>query len=151
MKKWTKGMKCPRTVVITDDVVIIRHVTQLKDGKFYMATKVDLSDETPDNIKVNAAYNMLIQDLRPRALKPHKSTEIDETENLKPCDYPGNGGGLTTEERNVKFLKEIGLDDDRVRKIMSKPKGLAEAINKALADLTEKPENHVETRLRKNG
>ena len=138
MERWTKGMECPRTVVIEDDVVSIKHVTKLKDGKFYMTTRVDLSGETSDSIMINAAYNMLIQDLRPRALKVHKSTEIDESKNYKPCDYPGNGGGLTTEERNVKFLKEIGLDDDRVKRIMSKPEGLADAINKALDVLNNK-------------
>ena len=151
MEKWIKGMKCPRTVVVDDDVVSIKHVTQLKDGKFYMTTLVDLLDETSESIMINAAYNMLIQDLRPRALKPRKSTEIDERKALKPCDFPGNGGGgLTTEQRNVKFLKEIGLDDDRVRKVMSKPEGLAEAINRALAELNNKPEPTVETKLRKN-
>ena len=136
MEKWIKDMKCPRTVTVEDDIVTIKHVTQLKDGKFYMTTRVDLGSESSEDIMVNAAYNMLIQDLRPRALKTHKSTEIDESKALRPIDYPGNGGGgLTTEERNVRFLKEIGLDDDRVRKVMSKPEGLAEAINKALEAL----------------
>ena len=149
MEKWTKGMECPRTVTVDDDIVIIKHVTQLKDGKFYMTTRVDLSDETDRDIKINAAYNMLIQDLRPRALKPYKSTEIDETKDYKPCDYPGNGGGLTTEERNVRFLKEIGLDDERVKKVMAKPEGLAEAINRALAELNNKSGPKVETKLHK--
>jgi len=84
-------------------------------------------------------------------LKPFKSNEINEEKNYKPCDYPGNGGGLTTEQRNVKFLKEIGLDDERVKKIMAKPAGLAEAINEALAKLNNKTaEKEVVTKLRKN-
>lgn len=151
MEKWTKGMKCPRTVTVAGDMVTIKHVTQLKDGKFYMKTRVDLSMEKQDDIKINAAYNYLIQDLRPRALKSHKSTDIDENKAYRPIDYPANGGGLTTEERNVKFLKDIGLDDERVKKIMARPEGLAEAINKALEALNSKPAVEVKTILRQKG
>ena len=150
MEKWIEGNTYARTVLVQDDIVLIKHVTLLKDGKHYMTTRIDLSNESDDDIKVNAAYNMLIQVIRPRALKPHKSTEIDEMKDFRPCDYPGNGGGLTTEERNVRFLKEIGLDDERVKKIMAKPEGLAEAINRALAELNNKPVEKVETKLRKN-
>jgi len=149
MEKVIDGESYARTATVEGDIVTISHVTLLKDGKFYMSTKVDLSSETEVSKKINAAYNYLIQVIRTRALKPHKSSDIDEDKNYKPCDYPGNGGGLTTEERNVKFLKEIGLDDDRVRKIMAKPEGLADAINQALATLNNKPVEKVETKLRK--
>jgi len=151
MEKWHKDGVFPKSATVDGDVVTIKHVTQVKDGKHYMATRIDLSSETPDSIKTNAAYNYLIQVIRPRVLKVRNSKAINENLNLKPCDYPGNGGGgLTTEQRNVKFLKEIGLDDDRVRKVMSKPEGLAEAINKALEALNNKPVEKVETKLRKN-
>lgn len=149
MDKWIDGESYARTASVEGNIVTINHVTLLKDGKHYMSTRVDLSNETMDSIKINAAYNYLIQVIRTRALKPHKSSDIDESKNYKPCDYPGNGGGLTTEERNVRFLKEIGLDDERVKKIMSKPEGLANAINEALAKLNDKPAEKVETKLHK--
>ena len=151
MERWIKDESYPRTVKVEGDTVIIDHVTLLKDGKHYMSTRVDMSDETIESKKINAAYNYLIQVIRPRALKKCRSSEIKEGHNYKPSDYPANGGGLTTEERNVKFLREIGLDDERVKKVMSKPEGLAEAINRALAELNNKPEPKVETKLRKQG
>lgn len=131
MERWTKGMNCPRTVTVEDDIVMIKHVTQLKDGKFYMTTRVDLGSETSENIMVNAAYNMLIQDLRPRALKPHKSTEIDEDAALCPCDYPGNGGGgISHREVIVKFLTDGGMTKAEAEQVADNPKGVETVLRK---------------------
>lgn len=97
----------PRTASIKDNVVTIKHVTKLADGNHYMTTKVDLSGEDGDDIMVNAAYNYLIQVIRTRALKPHKSTDIDETKVYRPCDYPATGGaGIDARERNIRFMMD---------------------------------------------
>ena len=130
MDKWIEGHKYPRTVKIIGRTVEIKHVTQLKDGKFYMTTKVDLSGETNDEIKVNAAYNMLIQDLRPRALKPHRSTEIDEGKALRPIDYPGNGGGVSHRDVIVKFLVKGGMTQAEAEAVADNPKGVETKLRK---------------------
>lgn len=134
MEKWTKGMKCPRSVVVQGQVVKIKHVTQLKDGKYYMTTIVDLSGESGNDIMINAAYNMLIQDLRPRALKPLKSTEIDETKHLKPCDYPGNGGGVSHRDVIIRFLTEGGMTKAEAEKVADNPKGVETILRKNNVD-----------------
>ena len=130
MERWLKGMNCPRTVVVTDDIVVIKHVTQLKDGKFYMTTRVDLSGETSEDIMVNAAYNMLIQDLRPRALKPYRSTEIDETRELRPIDYPANGGGVSHRDVIVNFLTKGGMTQAEAEAVADNPKGVETKLRK---------------------
>lgn len=124
MEKALQGTTYPRTAKVVGDTVTISHVTQLKDGKHYMKTIIDLSGEDEDTIKVNAAYNLLIQVLRPRALKPFKSTDIDETKPLRPCDYPASGGGgVDKHERRVRDLMDImGIDRAMAEKALSDPK-----------------------------
>ena len=124
MEKAIQGVTYPRTASVTGDVVTIKHVTKLADGKHYMTTKIDLSGENADEIKKNAAYNMLIQVIRPRALKPNKSTEIDETKTLRPCDYPASGGaGIDKHERRVRDLMDImGITREQTEKALSDPK-----------------------------
>jgi len=89
MKPYLKGESQPRTASVKGDVVTIHHVTKFDNGQeMYMKTLVDLSRETSDDIKKNAAANYLIQVLRTRALKPNKPEAIDEDKAMRPCDYP---------------------------------------------------------------
>jgi len=131
----------PRTASIKDNVVTIKHVTKLLDGNHYMTTRVDLSGEDGDDIMVNAAYNYLIQDLRPRALKPHKSTDIDESKPLRPCDYPATGGaGIDKRERSIRVLTEIGVERERAEYLIDHPDEIKFALD----------ESAVVTKSRKN-
>ena len=96
MEDYLKGAENQhRTASVKGKVVTLNHVTLFSNGeKKYMKTIVDLSDESEEDIYLNAATNYLIQVLRPRAIKPNKPTEIDESKPMKPCDYPaGKGGG----------------------------------------------------------
>lgn len=127
----------PRTASIKDNVVTIKHVTQLLDGKHYMTTRVDLSGEDGDDIMVNAAYNYLIQDLRPRALKPHKSTDIDENRTYRPCDYPATGGaGIDKRERIIRFFMDtedgMGLDREDAEYAVDHPSEIGIAMVSAM-------------------
>ena len=132
MEKWQQGVTYARTASVTGKVVTIKHVTLLKDGKYYMTTKVDLAMESEEDILRNAAYNYLIQDIRPRALKLHKSTEVDESKAYKPSDYPaGRGGGKTTRETIVTWLTEVlGIKNELAEKWADDPKALEAVIAK---------------------
>ena len=89
-----------RTASVKGKVVTLNHVTQFSNGeKKYMKTIIDLSDESEEDIYLNAATNYLIQVLRPRAIKPNKPTEIDESKPMKPCDYPASKGGGKVEPK----------------------------------------------------
>ena len=123
MEKVLTGVTYPRTAKVVGDVVTIKHVTQLKDGKYYMSTPIDLAGEELTEIKRNAAYNYLIQVLRPRTLKTKKSTEIDEAKVLRPCDFPASGGvGIDKTERRVRDLMDImGIDRAMAEKAIANP------------------------------
>ena len=132
MEKWVQGVTYARTASVTGDVVTINHVSLLKDGKHYMQTKVNLANLSKDELKRHAAYNVLIQVIRPRALKPFKSTQIDEAKVLDPCDYPGgHGGGKTTRETIVTWLTEVlGIKNELAEKWADDPKALEAIIAK---------------------
>jgi len=95
MEDYLKGAENQhRTASVKGKVVTLNHVTLFDNGeKKYMKTAIDLSGETDEDILLNAATNYLIQVLRPRAIKPNKPTDIDESKSMKPCDYPASKGG----------------------------------------------------------
>jgi len=101
MEDYLKGAENQhRTASVKGKVVTLNHVTLFSNGeKKYMRTIVDLSDESEEDIYLNAATNYLIQVLRPRAIKPNKPNEIDESKSMKPCDYPVSKGGGKVEPK----------------------------------------------------
>lgn len=95
MEDYLKGAENQhRSASVKGKVVTMNHVTKFGNGeKKYMKTIIDLSNESEGDILLNAATNYLIQVLRPRAIKPSKPADIDETKKMRPCDYPASKGG----------------------------------------------------------
>lgn len=131
MIKALKGEKYSRTASVKDGVVTIKHVSQLADGNHYMTTKVDMSNLDGDEVLRHAAYNVLIQILRPRALKPFKSNEIDETKIYDPTDYPAKrGGGIDKREASIRTLESIGLNREQAEMVLDNPSKAKEVLVK---------------------
>ena len=134
MEAYLKGDPHPKTAKVEGNIVTIKHVTEFNNGeKMYMTTKVDLSNETPSAIKINAAYNYLIQVLRPRAIKVVKPKDFDETKAYKPSDYPaGKGGGISAFEQRKQAFMEVGFEEKEAELMAA---GNQDAIEKAHATI----------------
>ena len=135
MEKVIKGESYPRTasVDVKTKIVTIKHVSRLVDGDHYLTTKVGLDGEDEADILKNGAYNYLIQDIRTRALKPYKSTDIDEDKVYRPCDYPATGGaGIDKRERSIRVLTEIGVERERAEYLIDHPDKIKSALDETV-------------------
>jgi len=142
MIKTLDGEKYPRTSSIKDNVVTIKHVTALKDGKHYMVSHIDMSNMDGDEVMKHAAMNVLIQILRPRAFKPFKSNEIDETKVYDPTDYPAQrGGGIDKHEAAIRVLESLGFNRDQAELALRTPK---EKVKELLAEFATQPDEPIE-------
>jgi len=86
-----EGEACAKNARVEGDVVWIDHKTKLKNGQcIYITTGIDLSEETSEDVMINAGYNYLIQCVRPRVLKGLGTDEAlaKHEVRIKPSDYP---------------------------------------------------------------
>lgn len=113
MEQYIDGETYPRTmsVDVAKQIVTVKHVSKIKDGKFYIKTILDLSGEEEVDLLKHAAMNYLIQTIRPRYLKGRKSVDINEELVHSPSDYPAQrGGGVDKREGAIRVLEGLGLD-----------------------------------------
>ena len=139
MIKAIKGETYSRSASVKDGIVTINQVSQLKDGNHYFPVKIDMTDVDGDEALIHAAYNILIQIIRPRALKNHNSTELNEAKVYKPGDYPATkgGGGISKDEANTRFLESLGIDRKRAEYLVSHP----DELQGLIGEVTKKTNN----------
>ena len=133
MKDYLKGAEDQhKTASVKGKVVTMNHVTLFDNGeKKYMKTIVDLSNESEEDILLNAATNYLIQVLRPRAIKPKKPTEIDETKVMRPCDFPASKVvGVDKREREVRYWESKGIPRGKAEDIADHPEKYQDVFKK---------------------
>jgi len=93
IQKYLEGEPVTRETIVNGDMVTINHVTTLKDGsKAVTTTMIDLGPNaiTPEEIKSNAAMNLLIKVFRPRFYRLHSFEEIKNMEDktFRLADFP---------------------------------------------------------------
>lgn len=130
MEQYMKGETYNRSMSIVDSIVTINHVSDVKDGKHYMQTKLDLGDMDGDSIVKHAAMNILIQIIRPRYLKLKKSVDIDESIVHNPLDYPAaKGGGINKREMKIQAYIDVGFSKEDAFYAADHPEAAKKALN----------------------
>ena len=139
MEQYVKGNSYMRSMSLVEKIVTINHVSDVKDGKHYMQTKIDLKNMDNDLIYKHAAMNILIQIIRTRYLKLRTSKQIDETIVHDPTKYPAaKGGGVNKREMSIRTLMELGFSKSDAEFAIDNPEKAKQALK-------------GRTKLRKNG
>lgn len=151
MEKYVKGDSYMRSMSVQETIVAINHVSDVKDGKYYMRTKIDLKNMDKDLIYKHAAMNILIQIIRTRYLKLRTSSQIDESIVHDPTSYPAaKGGGVNKREMSIRTLMELGFAKSDAEFAVDNPEK-AKQILQGRTKLRKNGNNHKNGKNHNNG